>query len=233
MRHLMAHTAGLPGWVGADRGGRPLRLGEGHLPARRPGPAVGARHRRPATTPSRRATWSARSSAASPAAPRSASSSPRRSPARSAPTSTSAPDPSTTTASPWSSLPTQTFAGRPERLDPDSVLRRSPVATRPRRAVVVERGVAAGRDPRRRRPRQRPLGRPGAVGAVPRRRGRRHPPAVPGRMRGRLRAADQRHRPRPPGPAHLRHGLRHQLARDADRPERRAPASGAAGAARS
>ena len=66
-------------------------------------------------------------------------------------------------------------------LDPDSVWRSAMSAPAARRALVVERGVAARRDPRRRRPRQRPLGRPRAVGAVARRRGRRHPPPVPGR----------------------------------------------------
>ena len=68
MRHLMSHTAGLPGLGRADDARGPLRLGEVRRrcsPARRRG---GSRARRSATTPSPRATSSARSSAGSRAA---------------------------------------------------------------------------------------------------------------------------------------------------------------------
>ena len=132
-------------------------------PSRRRG---GSRAGSPATTASPRATSSARSSAASTAA-RSARSSPRRSPGRSAPTSTSARGPSTTTASPLGHPAAAAAVGSADGspvevadgLDP--VPRRQPAA---RRRGVVDHPVAAGRDPRRRRPRQRPQRGPRPVG---------------------------------------------------------------------
>ena len=69
VRHLLAHTAGLPGWDVRLDGDRPVRLGQGHRAARRAGDVVGAGLEVRATTGSPRATWSARSSAASTAAP--------------------------------------------------------------------------------------------------------------------------------------------------------------------
>ncbi len=101
VRHLMAHTAGLAGWVEPIEEADLYDWEKATSLLAAQAPAVGARHRVRATTPSRRATSSVRSSGGSPAARPSASSSPRRSPGRSAPTSTSAPAPSTTTGSPW------------------------------------------------------------------------------------------------------------------------------------
>ena len=48
----------------------------------------------------------------------------------------------------------------PEGIEPDSVLIKTFSNPDPRRHPVVGRAVAAGRDPGRRRPRQRPLGVP-------------------------------------------------------------------------
>ena len=201
MRHLLAHTAGLSGLARADGAeptsttGRRPPLGS---PRRRRG---GSRARRPATTPSPRATSWARSSAGS--AGRSRRHVLRRGDRRAArrrlPHRHRAR--ARRTGSPRSSR-------RPSRsptagIDPDSILYRTftnpPLDAR----MVVDRGVAPRRDPRRRRPRQRPLGGPRAVGAVPRRRDRRrpHPVAQAGCERG-VRGADQRHRPRARRAAH-------------------------------
>ena len=66
-------------------------------------------------------------------------------------------------------------------LDPDSILAgRSPTRCSTPRCRSTD-PVAPGRDPRCRRPRQRPLRGDGAVRGEPRRRGQRRPPAVAGR----------------------------------------------------
>ena len=103
---------------------------------------------------------------------------------------------------------------------------------RARRHPVVGDPVAAGRDPGRRRPRQRPVG-----GADPhadglRRRGQRRAAAVAGRRRRRVRRADQRHRPRARHPAAPRHRLRARTARRRRSAPTPARPTGAAGAAR-
>ena len=101
-----------------------------------------------------------------------------------------------------------------------------------RRRVLVDESMAPRGDPRRRRPRQRPLGR-----AVPhtdrvRRHGERCDPAVGGGRGPDLRRAAAGRRPR----ARCRHGARDGLrppGPDAARPEPAHRASGADGAARS
>ena len=179
VRHLLSHTAGLPGWE--QRSSRPTSTtgtrSRRCSPSRRRG---GSRVRSRATTASPRATWSARSCAGSTAArvgtffaeeiagPLGADfhiGTPRRARRPRRPR-----DPRRRRSS--SAAP----GGRPEiptGLDP--VPRRQPA---PRRRAVVGDPVAAGRDPGRRRPRQRPQRRPRAVGRVGRRHGARRRAAV-------------------------------------------------------
>ena len=93
VRHLLAHTAGLPDWDGPIEELYDWPAATAGWPRR---PRSGNRAPRPDTTRSPRGSSSARSSAGSPAGAW-ASSSPRRSPGRWARTSTSGCPPSTTT----------------------------------------------------------------------------------------------------------------------------------------
>ena len=203
--------------AGADHVRGPLRPATRSRRCSPPRRRGGSRARRPATTPSPRATSRARSSGASPGR-RSGSSSPRTSPARSAPTSTSAPRPSTTTASPTVIPPPPLPI--PRDLDPESVMAKTFTNPMLDATKSWDDPVAAGRDPGRRRPRQRPLGGPDPHADGVRRRGQRRSLPRQGDHRRRVRRAVQRHRPRARRAAAPRHRLRALQPRDAAQPER-------------
>ena len=164
VRHLLSHTAGLSGWDEPITCERPLRLGEGDRAARRAGAVVGAGHgvRLPRRHPGLPA--SARSSAGSPAG-------------------RSARFFAEEIAGP---LGADFHIGLPPEHDdrvanvippPPTPMPRTPTRRASPRGRFGTRcrtpswswthAVAAGRDPRRQRPRQRPLGRPDPVRRCP------------------------------------------------------------------
>ena len=204
LRHLLGHTAGLPGLVRADDRRGPLRLGEGHRPAGRPGAVVGAGHGVRATTPSPRGTSSARSIRRvtgqsigaffreQVAGPLGADFHIGLDPAEFGRVSNVVPPPPGPTSSVRSS------DGRLRTLA-------QPAARRPTTSWTD--AVAAGRDPGRQRARQRPLGGHRAVRRRQRGRGGRRPAAVGGRLRPDPRRAVLRHRPG----ARRAHPFRHRV----------------------
>ena len=234
VRHLLSHTAGAPGLGPAPRRHRPLRLGQGDRAAGRAGAVVGAglevrlpRHHpgqpgRRGRAPRRRPLGRALLRRGDRQAAR------RRLPHRHR-------RPSATTGSPPSSPPRRSSSAA-----------RAPTAAAPTRTSIPYRAVepapggrgllddpvAPGRDPRRRRPRQRPQRGAGPVRGVGRRVGPRRRPAHARHRRAHLRRPGGRSRPGPGHRRDVRRRLRAQLAPGADRARTRGSATGAAGAAR-
>ena len=220
------------GLAGADHDGRPLRLGEGRPRCSPPRRRGGSRARRRATTPSPRATSWARSCGGSPG--RSLGDVLRRGDRRAArrrlPHRHRAP--STTPASPTSSR--RRAAADADGRRPDSVAMRTfeqPAARRRRSSATTpwrraEIPAAGGH------------GNARSVALVPhpdgvRRRGRRRAPAV-ARTASTPCSTSRATASTSCSASPLRHGIGFGLPQpgDADQPERRARASGAAGAAR-